>query len=123
MRHITPLVLKFTDKSANFSTEFLDMSAFEEVEVFIEYTNLTVGASPSITVVAQETPPQRSGLPDGTTVDVPTSKIVEGAYPPARSTEGLDSFTLQHIGMWMRLSFTLTDITSVDITVTIIGKT
>jgi len=122
MKQVTPLTLKFTGKSASFNTAWLDISAFSEVEIFVEYENLTVGASPSITVVAEETPPQRSGLPDGTAIEVPVSKIVEGTYPAARSTAGIDSFTLQHIGMWMRLSFTLTDITSVDITVTIIGK-
>jgi len=122
MREIQVLHFVYTDKAASFNTDWIDVSAGDIVEVFIKYTDLTVGASPSITVKAQETPPAIGGEPDGEAIDIDGARLWEGAYPAARSTEGLDRFTILHAGMWIRLAFTLVDITSVDITIALIIK-
>jgi len=122
MRQINRYQLEYTGVSASFNSDWLECSEGATVQVFINYKNIVVAAAPSITVKAQETPPARGGYPEGTAVDVPTAKIVEGSYPAARSTDGLDTFTLRHIGMWMRIAFTLADITSVDIEITVIVK-
>jgi len=122
MREVQVLHLVYTNQSASFDTDWIDVSAGDIVEVFIKYADLSVGASPSMTVKAQETPPHQGGHPEGTAIDIDAAKLWEGAYPPARSTEGLDRFTILHAGMWIRLSFSLVDITSVDITIALIIK-